>query len=113
MGKHRPKPPPLSQDPRASFEVEDRRADVLEALDSLRREWPEPRAINVRALSCSDLVKLTGLSAQVVREALARLDSAGAIERAPRRKRTAGVSEVRWAAISRRDVRLRARSRLR
>lgn len=97
--QRRPKPPPLSLDPRASFEVEDRRASVLGALEALRRAWPEPAAVNVRARTVSELVRDLRMPLSAIREALARLDACGAIERAPRIRTHAGVPEVAWAAV--------------
>ena len=66
----------------------------------MRRQWPEPKALNVRARTVSELVQALGMPLSDVREALARLDAAGMIERAPRRRRHGGVSEVSWAAVS-------------
>ena len=97
MPRH-PKPPPLSLDPRASLGGEDRREAVLLALERLRRAWPEPLALNIRARTVSELVRDLGMPLSVVREALARLDSGGAIEKA-RMRTVAGATEVSWAAV--------------
>lgn len=104
--QRRSKPPRPSLDIRASYEVEDRRASVLGALEALRRAWPESAAMNVRARTVSELVRDLGMPLSDVREALARLDACGAIERAPRVRTHGGVPEVAWAAVDPRALRL-------
>lgn len=78
----------------------DRAEAILRALEALRLAWPEPGAANVRAMTVSRLAEALGLDRADAREALAMLDSAGVIERAPRRRRHEGMSEVAWCAVS-------------
>lgn len=80
--------------------AKDRAEAILRVLERLRLAWPEPGAANVRALTVSRLAETLQMDRHDAREALALLDSAGLVERAPRRRRHAGVPEAAWCAVS-------------
>lgn len=80
--------------------AKDRAEAILRVLEGLRLAWPEPAAVNVRALTVSQVATLLGMEHSEARESLAVLDAAGLIERAPRRRRVAGVPEAAWVAVS-------------